>query len=123
MTKAASMLGALLAAAALAQGTPTLPAPKAPGGPGGPAGAPGAMGAPGAPGAMAPPAAPSKADDEKTIYALGMLVGRSIKTFNMSKSEFETFKKGLTDMYSGAKPTVEAETFGPKIDALARSRQ
>jgi len=50
-------------------------------------------------------------------------VGQSVRAFNMSKAELEIFKKGIIDASSGQKPSVELETYGPKIDALAKSRQ
>jgi FKBP-type peptidyl-prolyl cis-trans isomerase FkpA len=64
-----------------------------------------------------------KSEDEKTIYALGLAVGQSIKAFNMSKPEFEIFKKAMADAIAGAKPAIELEAYGPKIDGLAKSRQ
>ncbi len=61
-------------------------------------------------------------DDEKTLYALGLSMGRQVATFDLTPKEIETVKLGLTDYVSGAKPAVELETWGPKISQLAQSR-
>ncbi|HLL55711.1 MAG TPA: FKBP-type peptidyl-prolyl cis-trans isomerase [Myxococcaceae bacterium] len=88
---------------------------------------PGAAPAPGAAGAKpgAPADAPKKedpAEKNKTLYALGLSIGKSLSVFNLSKEELEQVKKGLTDQVTGQKPQVELDTYGPKIQELARSR-
>ncbi|WP_375773551.1 FKBP-type peptidyl-prolyl cis-trans isomerase [Archangium gephyra] len=64
-----------------------------------------------------------KSEDDKTIYALGLSVGRSIKVFDLSPAEIEIVKKGMTDALSGAKPVVELDQYGPKLQPLAKGRQ
>src|SRR4051794_24088609 len=44
-----------------------------------------------------------KTEDEKTIYALGLNVGRSLKVFNLSKAEIALLEKGISDQITGAK--------------------
>src|SRR4029077_6178911 len=61
-------------------------------------------------------------DDKKTLYALGLLMGRNLKTFNLTASELDTVKAGLTDEALGKKPQVELETFGPKVNQLRAKR-
>ena len=61
-------------------------------------------------------------DDEKTLYALGLLLGRNIKPFSLKPDELEIVKKGLTDAVTEAKPQVELETYGPKVNELAQKR-
>jgi FKBP-type peptidyl-prolyl cis-trans isomerase FkpA len=63
-----------------------------------------------------------KTEEEKTFYALGLAIGKSLGTFNLTKPELELVKKGLTDSVTGAKPVVELEAYGQKFDALAKSR-
>ncbi len=65
---------------------------------------------------------PLKNDDEKTLYALGLMMGRSVGVFNLSKAEVEIVKRGFTDSALKAKPLVELEQYGPKVDALAKTR-
>src|SRR5262249_4814803 len=60
--------------------------------------------------------------DEKTLYALGLRLGRSIGTFNLAPAEVEVVKRGLSDSVTGRKPVVELEQYGPKINELARAR-
>jgi FKBP-type peptidyl-prolyl cis-trans isomerase FkpA len=64
-----------------------------------------------------------KSEDDKTLYALGLSVGRSIKVFDLSPAEIEIVKKGMTDALSGAKPVVDLEQYGPKLQPLAKGRQ
>src|SRR5205814_525866 len=61
-------------------------------------------------------------DDQKTLYALGLLVGRNIKPFALKPEELEVVKAGLTDAVTDAKPQVELETYGPKVNELAQKR-
>jgi FKBP-type peptidyl-prolyl cis-trans isomerase FkpA len=76
---------------------------------------------------QATPAAASqgqlKSEDDKTVYALGLSIGRSISVFGLSPAEIEIVKKGMTDSLSGAKPAVDLETYGPKLQPLAKARQ
>ena len=61
-------------------------------------------------------------DDQKTLYALGLLVGRNIKPFALKPEELDVVKAGLTDAVTDAKPQVELETYGPKVNELAQKR-
>jgi FKBP-type peptidyl-prolyl cis-trans isomerase FkpA len=71
----------------------------------------------------APKPAPPKemTDEEKTIYALGLNVSRSLKPFVLSAAELDLVKRALTDADAG-KPAVDLETWGPKIQGLAQGR-
>jgi FKBP-type peptidyl-prolyl cis-trans isomerase FkpA len=60
-------------------------------------------------------------DDEKTIYAFGLTIARSLGPFDLSAHELEIVKRALTDAAAG-KPAVELNTWGPKIQPLAQSR-
>jgi FKBP-type peptidyl-prolyl cis-trans isomerase FkpA len=74
-----------------------------------------------------PPAAPRRTtpalttDDEKTVYALGLSIYRSLSPFDLSPAELEIVKRALSDAAAG-KPAVEITTWGPKIDPLAKAR-
>jgi FKBP-type peptidyl-prolyl cis-trans isomerase FkpA len=69
--------------------------------------------------AQAPP--PSMTDDEKTIYALGLSVSRSLAQFDLSPTEIELVRRALADAAAG-KPAVDLNTWGPKIQPLAQAR-
>ncbi|MCY1078514.1 FKBP-type peptidyl-prolyl cis-trans isomerase [Archangium lansingense] len=64
-----------------------------------------------------------KTEDDKTIYALGLSIGRSVKMFDLSPAEIEIVKKGMTDALTGAKTVVELDQYGPKLQPLAKGRQ
>jgi FKBP-type peptidyl-prolyl cis-trans isomerase FkpA len=72
-----------------------------------------------APKPVGPP--PLTTDDEKTVYALGLMMGQSIAPFNLSPAELEIVKRALTDS-AGGKPALELSEWGPKIQPLANSR-
>jgi FKBP-type peptidyl-prolyl cis-trans isomerase FkpA len=60
-------------------------------------------------------------DDEKTIYALGLSIYRSLGQFDLSPSELAIVEKAMSDAASG-KPTVELNVWGPKIQPFAQAR-
>jgi FKBP-type peptidyl-prolyl cis-trans isomerase FkpA len=60
-------------------------------------------------------------DEEKTIYALGLSMARTLAQFDLSPAELDVIKRSLTDAAAG-KPAVELETWGPKIQGLATER-
>jgi FKBP-type peptidyl-prolyl cis-trans isomerase FkpA len=69
------------------------------------------------------PAGPAgKTEDEKTVYAIGTMMGRQISGFGLTPSELEALKQGVADAATAKKPEVEIETYGPKIQAFAQSR-
>jgi len=75
------------------------------------------------PGSAASTAAPKlETDDQKTLYALGLLLGGNIKTFALTPDELNIVKAGLTDAVTNAKPQVEIDTYGPKVNELAQKR-
>jgi FKBP-type peptidyl-prolyl cis-trans isomerase FkpA len=75
--------------------------------------------------AVAPKSAPAAdkpmTDDEKTIYALGLSMYRSLGQFDLSPAELDIVKKALADAAAG-KPAVPIDTWGPKIEGLEKAR-
>lgn len=67
--------------------------------------------------------AASMTEDQKTFYALGLVMGQQSAVFNMTPAELEFVKKGLSAAVTGAKPEVELEAYGPKIQQLAMTRR
>jgi FKBP-type peptidyl-prolyl cis-trans isomerase FkpA len=63
-----------------------------------------------------------KSEDDKTVYALGLLLGRNVGTFNLTARELDIVKTGLSDSILKKKPLVEIDKYGPQVDALARKR-
>ena len=63
-----------------------------------------------------------KTDDDKTLYALGLVISNQLATFRLTPAELELVKSGLTDGTLKKTAKVEIETFGPKIRPLAEAR-
>jgi FKBP-type peptidyl-prolyl cis-trans isomerase FkpA len=62
-------------------------------------------------------------DEQKTLYALGTVLGRQVESsFSATPAELEFIKKGMTDAAAGTKPAVDLEAYGPKIQQLAQAR-
>lgn len=75
--------------------------------------------------ALAAPALAQKApstDDEKTFYALGLSVARSLESFQLTPAELEFVLSGLRDQVTEVEPKVDLDEFGPRIRTLAESR-
>lgn len=72
-----------------------------------------------------PPATASQpqSEDQKTLYALGLTLGRSISVFNLTPEELEYVRAGLYAQQKGETPAVDIQEYGPKLQALATSRQ
>ncbi len=109
-------------AAATPAATPAAPKTAAPG-----RGAPGRGAAgrgatavkPAAPKPVVPP--PLATDDEKTIYALGLNIARSLAPFDLSPAELDILKRAFTDAAAN-KPAISLDEWGPKIDPMVRAR-
>jgi FKBP-type peptidyl-prolyl cis-trans isomerase FkpA len=69
----------------------------------------------------APAAGAPQTDEEKTLYAVGLLLSRSIREFDLSPAEIEVIRRAISDGYAG-KPAIDLEEWGPKIQALANAR-
>jgi len=63
-----------------------------------------------------------KTDDEKTLYALGLVVSQNVAQFNLSESDLEFVKAGMIDGVLKRGEKVKMEEFGPKIGAMAQAR-
>ena len=61
-------------------------------------------------------------EDQKTLYALGLLLGRNVKDFALKPDELAIVKSGFADAATAAKPQVELEAYGPKVNELHAKR-
>ena len=61
-------------------------------------------------------------DEQKTLYALGRAMGRSVGVFDLSAEELEFVKQGLADQAQNKPSEITLETYGPKIQELAKTR-
>lgn len=74
--------------------------------------------------AQAAPTSPVKleTDEQKTFYALGLLLGDNVAVFSLKPEELAIVKAGMTDAVTGVKPQVDIDTFGPRVNELAKKR-
>ena len=62
-----------------------------------------------------------KSDEQKTFYAIGLLVSRSLASFTLTESELELVKAGLADGVLH-KEKIDVSTYGPKVQELQTAR-
>ncbi len=63
-----------------------------------------------------------KTEDDKTLYALGLLVSRSLANFNLSEAELANVLAGIGDGVRKKEQKVDLQTYGPKVQALHAAR-
>ena len=61
-------------------------------------------------------------EEQKTLYALGLTINRSLSPFNLSSAELELVEAGLADGSLHKTPKVDLEAYGPKIKQLQETR-
>ncbi len=75
-----------------------------------------------------PAASPSPAagalatEQDKTVYTIGVMLGRNLEQLNLTPAELEIVKKGMADSASGRKSEVDVNVYGPKLQEFAHSR-
>jgi FKBP-type peptidyl-prolyl cis-trans isomerase FkpA len=62
-------------------------------------------------------------EEQKTLYAIGISVARSLSVFDLTQPEFDYVKQGLVDAHSGKKSDVELTLYSSRIQDLARTRR
>jgi len=68
-------------------------------------------------------AAELKTEDEKTLYALGLILGKNAcAPLKPTEAELAIIMRGLGDAATGKTPAVPLETYGPKVQAFVQSR-
>ena len=78
---------------------------------------PGAAASPGA-----SPAGALQTDEQKTVYALGLILGRNVANLNLTPEELALVQKGLQDSATGKKPEIDLQVYGPRVQQLAQAR-
>ena len=63
-----------------------------------------------------------KNDEQKTLYAVGLMLGQNLSVFHLNEDELVIVKKGITDHVLNTKPQLQLSEWGPKIGGLARGR-
>ena len=62
-------------------------------------------------------------DDQKTVYALGLALADSLRSYQLTPAELELLKAGLADGLKGGKAQVELKDYQMKIRELGQKRQ
>ena len=70
---------------------------------------------------VTPTAAPMTTDEDKTIYAIGLSIAKSLSPLDLSANELDLIKRALSDSAAG-KPAIPLEQWGPKIQPLTQAR-
>src|ERR1039458_8608033 len=60
-------------------------------------------------------------DEEKTVYALGLQVYRSLAQFDLSPAELELIERALADATNG-KPAVDVNEWAPRLQPFVQAR-
>jgi FKBP-type peptidyl-prolyl cis-trans isomerase FkpA len=64
-----------------------------------------------------------KTDEDKTFYALGLMLSRNLTPFSLTEKEVAFVKAGLGDgVLKKPDKSVDIDTFMPKVQALAKTR-
>ncbi len=61
-------------------------------------------------------------EEQKTLYALGLALSRTLATFGLSETELAFVESGLTDGVLQHATKVDLQTYGPKLQELQRTR-
>lgn len=64
-----------------------------------------------------------KSEEQKTLYAIGLMVSRSLSVFNLTPAELEYVQQGLSDSIAGKTPVVDLKSYNEKVQQLARERR
>jgi FKBP-type peptidyl-prolyl cis-trans isomerase FkpA/FKBP-type peptidyl-prolyl cis-trans isomerase FklB len=67
-------------------------------------------------------AADPKTEDEKVLYALGLMVSQNLSSFNLTEAELKMVEQGMSDGALKKSQKVDLQTYGPKIQDLQKTR-
>jgi FKBP-type peptidyl-prolyl cis-trans isomerase FkpA len=68
-------------------------------------------------------AAPLQTDEQRTLYALGLVMGQRMGEFSLTAADLVIVQRGIHDQVLGTTPAVPLREWGPRIGELARTRQ
>jgi FKBP-type peptidyl-prolyl cis-trans isomerase FkpA len=67
-------------------------------------------------------AADPKSEDEKVLYAMGLVISNQMAWFALNEAELKMVEQGLNDGILNKSRKVDLATYGPKIQDLQRTR-
>jgi FKBP-type peptidyl-prolyl cis-trans isomerase FkpA len=62
-------------------------------------------------------------DEQKTLYALGIFQGKSLRTLSLNAAELDVVTAGLSDAAQGKPAQVDLAVYGPKAQNIIMARQ
>jgi FKBP-type peptidyl-prolyl cis-trans isomerase FkpA len=63
-----------------------------------------------------------KTEDQKTLYALGLVISQNLASFNLNATELDAVLAGVSDGVLKKEYKVDVQTYAPKITALQTAR-
>lgn len=64
-----------------------------------------------------------QSEEQKTLYAIGLVMARQLSVFNLTPAEFDMVKQGMSDGMAGTKPLVDVEAYRKKTQELVTARR
>lgn len=64
-----------------------------------------------------------KTEHQKTLYAVGLAVSKSLAVFDLTAEEMEMVNLGIMDAIAGKKAAVDLASYNAKVQELARTRR
>ena len=61
-------------------------------------------------------------EDDKTLYALGVLLSRNLEAFELTQKEIDIVKAGLEDGALGKKESIDVEKYGENVQKMHTTR-
>ena len=68
------------------------------------------------------PAKPPVTEEDKTLYALGLMLSRNLQAFELTPAELAFVMQGIADGASGKPTAVKMEEYAPKVQALGQAK-
>jgi FKBP-type peptidyl-prolyl cis-trans isomerase FkpA len=68
------------------------------------------------------PAPKTLTDEQKTLYALGVLLSRNLEGFSLSEAEFNTVRQGFADGFHNKPEAKDVDAAIPQVQALQKDR-
>jgi FKBP-type peptidyl-prolyl cis-trans isomerase FkpA len=63
-----------------------------------------------------------KSDEEKTLYAMGVMLSSNVKNMNLTAEQLAVLSRGFTEAAMGKKPLVDPQSLQSQIQDFVRAR-
>jgi FKBP-type peptidyl-prolyl cis-trans isomerase FkpA/FKBP-type peptidyl-prolyl cis-trans isomerase FklB len=63
-----------------------------------------------------------KTDEQKTLYALGLVISQNLAGFDLTAADLDAVKAGMADGVLKKEPKVDLQAYGPKLQMLQTAR-